>query len=89
MNSTFNKAKYINNKGSYEIRNYFDDTLYKTELSSTIPTDSSIIPDVDGNYIGVYYVEGDYFVPDYWYDNNTGWIWLSELTWEINMAKTL
>jgi hypothetical protein len=89
MASTFNRAKYINNKGSYEVRNYFDDTLYKTELSSTIPTDPSIIPDVDGNYIGVYYVEGDYFVPDYWYDNNTGWIWLSELTWELNMARTL
>jgi len=89
MASTFNRAKYINNKGSYEVRNYFDDTLYKTELSSTIPNDSAIIPDRDGNYIGVYYVEGDYFVPDYWYDNNTGWIWLSELTWELNMARTL
>jgi len=89
MALTFNRAKYINNKGSYEVRNYFDDTLYKTELSSTIPNDSAIIPDRDGNYIGVYYVEGDYFVPDYWYDNNTGWIWLSELTWELNMARTL
>lgn len=89
MASTFNRAKYINNKGSYEVRNYFDDTLYKTELSSTIPNDSAIIPDRDGNYIGVYYMEGDYFIADYWYDNNTGWIWLSELTWELNMARTL
>jgi hypothetical protein len=89
MDSTFNRAKYINNKGSYEVRNYFDDTLYKTELSSTIPNDSAIIPDRDGNYIGVYYVEGDYFIADYWYDNNTGWLWLSELTWELNMARAL
>jgi len=88
MASTFNRAKYINNKGSYEIRNYFDDTLYKTELSSTIPTDPEITPDINGDYIGVYYVEGDYFIADYWYDNNTGWIWLSELTWELNMSRS-
>lgn len=89
MSYTYYRAKYTEFKGSYEIRNYFDDTLYKTELSSTIPTDPAITPDINGDYIGVYYVEGDYFIADYWYDNNTGWLWPSELTWELNMAKSL
>lgn len=89
MSYTYYRAKYTEFKGNYEIRNYFDNTLYKTELSSTIPYDPLIKPDVDGNYIGVYYVEGDYFIADYWFDNNTGWLWPTELTWELNIARSL
>jgi hypothetical protein len=89
MANTFNRAKYVNIKGSFEIRNYFDDTLYKKESVSTIPTDTAVTPDVNGDYIGVYYIEGDRFISDNWYDNSTGWLWPSGLTWDNNMARTL
>lgn len=89
MSYTYYRAKYTEFKGIYEIRNYFDDTLYKTELSSTIPNDPTITPDINGDYIGVYYVEEDRFIADEWYDITTGWIWVTELTWELNMARSL
>lgn len=89
MSSTFYRAKYTEFKGKYEIRNYFDNTLYKTESVSTIPIDDAVIPDVNGDYIGVYYVEGDIFIVDTWYDITTGWLWPPELIWDNNMYRTL
>lgn len=89
MPNTYYRAKYIEYNGNYEIRNYFDNTLYKKESVSTIPTDPTITPDINGDYIGVYYVEGDRFIVDSWYDITTGWIWPPELIWDYNTQRTL
>lgn len=89
MPNTYYRAKYIEYNGNYEIRNYFDNTLYKKESVSTIPTDPTITPDINGDYIGVYYVEGDRFIADSWYDITTGWMWITELTWDYNTHRTL
>lgn len=88
MNS-FYRAKYINNNGTFEVRNYFDNTLYKTENTNSIPSDEFVLPDNNGDYIGVYYQEGNYFIADNWYDIPTGWIWPSTLEWELNYRRSL
>jgi hypothetical protein len=88
MNS-FYRSKYIYNNGVFEIRNYFDNTLYKTENVNTIPFDEFILPNENGDYIGVYYLEGNYFIVDNWYDIPTGWIWPPNMEWELNYRRTI
>lgn len=84
----FYRSKYINNRGVFEIRNYFDNTLYKTEQNNSLLTDEYVTPDINGDYMGVYYDEGDRFICDNWFDEETGWIWTSDLTWENQIYKT-
>ena len=50
-------------------------TILKTESISNVPTNDPLIELINGEYYnGVYYKEGDYFIADGQYDDNTNWL---------------
>jgi len=79
--------KYNNTSDVWETIQSGSNTILKTETESTVPTDDPAIELIDGSYYnGVYYEEGDYFIADWDYDINTGWLCPSELQFDIYNA---
>lgn len=63
-------------------------TILKTESSSLVPTNDPDIELINGSYYnGVYYQTGDYFIADWDFDENTGWLCPSELQFNIYNAN--
>ena len=80
--------KYNSTSNVWETIQSGSNTILKTESTSLVPTDDPDIELINGeNYNGVYYEEADYFIPDWDYDNNTGWLCPAETQFNIYNAN--
>ena len=80
--------RYNNTSNVWETIQSGSNTILKTESASLVPTDDPDIELINGEYYeGVYYQEGNYFIADWDYDNNTGWLCPSELQFNIYNAN--
>ena len=80
--------KYNNTSDVWETIQSGSNTILKTESTSLVPTDDPDIELINGEYYnGVYYEEGDYFIADWDYDNNTGWLCPDETQFNIYNAN--
>ena len=80
--------KYNSTSNVWETIQSGSNTILKTEVTSLVPTDDPDIELINGEYYnGVYYEEGDYFIADWDYDNNTGWLCPDETQFNIYNAN--
>ena len=80
--------KYNNVSNVWETIQLENNTILKTETTSKVPTDDPNIELINGEYYnGVYYQEGDYFIADWEYDKNTGWLCPNETQFNIYNAN--
>jgi len=76
--------KYNSSTNVWETIQLENNTILKTEATSKVPTDDPAIELINGEYYkGVYYQEGDYFIADWDYDNDTGWLCPDDQQWSI------
>jgi len=80
--------KYNSTSNVWETIQSGNNTILKTESTSNVPTDDSSIELINGEYYnGVYYEEGEYFIADWDYDKNTGWLCPYETYFNIYNAN--
>ena len=79
--------KYNNTSDVWETIQSGSNTILKTEVTSNVPTNEPDIELINGEYYnGVYYEEEDYFIADWDYDKNTGWLCPDETQFNIYNA---
>jgi len=76
--------KYNTSTNVWETIELETNLILKTESTSNVPTDDPLIELINGEYYkGVYYQEGNYFIADWDYDNDTGWLCPDDQQWSI------
>ena len=76
--------KYNTSTNVWETIELETNLILKTESVSNVPTDDPLIELINGEYYkGVYYQEGNYFIADWDYDNDTGWLCPDDQQWSI------
>ncbi len=79
--------KYNSTSNVWETIQSGNNTILKTEVTSNVPTNDPDIELINGEYYnGVYYEEGNYFIADWDYDKNTGWLCPDETQFNIYNA---
>jgi len=79
--------KYNTSTNVWETIELETNLILKTESTSNVPTDDPLIELINGEYYkGVYYQEGNYFIADWDYDNDTGWLCPDDQQWSIYNA---
>jgi len=79
--------KYNSTSNVWETIQSGNNTILKTEVTSSVPTNDPDIELINGEYYnGVYYEEGNYFIADWDYDKNTGWLCPDETQFNIYNA---
>ena len=79
--------KYNSTSNVWETIQLGSNTVLKTEVTSNVPTNEPDIELINGEYYnGVYYEEEDYFIADWDYDKNTGWLCPDETQFNIYNA---